>query len=340
MKKNREKRHRPFLSTLLSISLSVFLLSGLGSATAQAAGVEWKLLTSWGPSDNLATRIALLPWIDRINKELAGKLHISWVGPESVPPFEQLKPLRNGIFDVLYTHPAYHAGDIAVGMGIDLFDFPSKEKRAVGVFDILDEAYKTTQGVRYLGGFPGAGYHIVLRDKCISTANLKGYKIRSNPFYDPLLKALGAASVTTPITEVFSALEKGVVDGACQPATDTITLKWYEVAKYRITPTFGATTQSLFVNEQSWNRLPKDVQDAVVKITKEVEDSSYMEMRAAWAKQAEQLKTFGMQECALPKEEAKKYLDTFYEETWKYVIKLDPKYGPPLKAAADKLQKK
>ena len=40
--------------------------------------------------------------------------------------------------------------------------------------------------------------------------------------------------------------------------------------------------------------------------------------------------------CSLPAEEAKVYLAKFYDETWGFVLKLSPDYGPRLKAAADK----
>ena len=54
-----------------------------------------------------------IPWIDAINKAAAGRLVIEWKGgPEAVAPTAQLKPLSDGIYQVLYTSSAYYAAEI------------------------------------------------------------------------------------------------------------------------------------------------------------------------------------------------------------------------------------
>ena len=140
-----------------------------------------------------------------------------------------------------------------------------------------------------------------------------------------------------PGGEVYSALEKGVVDGACWPAFGAFNYKWYEVAKWQVRPRFGETVHPLLVNVDSWNKLSPDLQKQVTEITLEVEEESRAKLMAAWQAEEQELVKLGMKLCVLPPDQAEKYLDTFYTATWNMVIKLDKENGPKLKELADVL---
>lgn len=282
----------------------------------------------------------LIPLVDRINQRAAGKLKISWFGPEAVPAFEQLKPVREGIFDILFTHPAYHMGEIGFAQGLDLVTATAKERRDAGMLDIIDEAYRKRKNVTFIGAVPdGVGYHIMLKKK-IDKADLKGLKIRTNPFYDPLVKALGGAVVSLPAGEVYSALEKGVVDGATHPAMGVLDYKWYEVTKYALRPRYGETNFAIIVNLNSWNKLPKETRDIVTKAVMEMEVELPKKYAGLFAEEEKEIQKRGMELLVLPPAESKKFIDTFYDRSWaELVVQKDPEYGPKLKAAADKIRK-
>lgn len=333
--KNSKSRFHFFMMIVIFQFAFMPLIISQGLAASDKP-IKWKVLTSWGPNYK-PYEYQLVRWMNAINKELKGRLQVTAVGPEAVPPFEQLKPLRAGIFDVLWTHSAYHAGDIGLGIGMDLFFASAADRERAGAHAIVDEAYRKTQNAHYLSSFPdGTGYHLMLRDKCIDKADLKGFKLRSNAFYDPLLGTLGAATVKMAGGEVYSSLEKGVVDGSTWPAFGALDFKWYEVAKYMVRPRFGETVTSFLVNLDQWNRLGKDLQEKVTKITLKVADDARDAMMKQWAGEEKELIKLGMKECILPPEEASKFLSTFNKETWKFVKKLSPEYGPKLQKIANK----
>jgi TRAP-type C4-dicarboxylate transport system substrate-binding protein len=89
-----------------------------------------------------------------------------------------------------------------------------------------------------------------------------GRKMRGIVSYHGVIKALGGVPVVIPVPEVYSALEKGVVDGACLPAAGMLVAKHYEVAKYRVEPTFGATTTVILFNTAKWAKLSADEKQA------------------------------------------------------------------------------
>jgi TRAP-type mannitol/chloroaromatic compound transport system substrate-binding protein len=88
--------------------VSIFVLTGFFSGPARAQkAIEWKMLAPWGLT-NVQIRTLFVTFVEEVNKRAAGKLKISWFGPESVPAFEQLKPVRDGVFDGNFTSFAYH----------------------------------------------------------------------------------------------------------------------------------------------------------------------------------------------------------------------------------------
>jgi len=316
--------------------LSVFLPN---PAQAKEA-IEWRMLSAWG-SEYLVVRNSVIPFVQKVNERAAGRLRISWSGPEAVPAFEQFKPVREGLFDVLFTHSAYHLGEVAVGPGMDTISATAKERRAAGLFKIVDEAYRKRANVTYFGAMvAGVGYQLLLNKK-LEKADFTGLKIRTSPFYDPMVKALGGAPVRTSQGEIYTALEKGVVDGATWTAFGMTDYKMYEVVKYIVRPRFGCVVSPVLVNLDSWNRLPKDLQDLLTETEIEMEEQYWSAMVAAVEIEDRELKEKGMEFLTLPPKEAKKYLDTFYEKTWEgLILSRDQEFGTRLKQATDQMLKK
>ena len=316
-----------------------FFLNGLlsGSAHAQKA-IEWRMLCAWGP-EYVVVRNSIIPFVEKVNQRAAGRLKISWVGPEAVPPFEQFKPVREGIFDAVLTHSAYHIGEVAGGSGMDLFSATAKERRAAGLYKILDEAYRKKGNVSYFGAMVGGvGYQLLLKKK-LDKADLTGLKIRTSPFYDPMVKGLGGAPVRTSQGEIYSALEKGVVDGATWTSFGMTDYKMHEVVKYIVKPRFGEVVSPVLVNLNSWNRLSKDLQDLLTEIEIEIEEKYRTAMIATVENEDKELQKLGMEFLTLPPKEAEKFLSTFYERSWEeLVLKRDPEFGPRLKEAADRMK--
>jgi len=326
---------------VVSIICSIFVLTFFlfGSAQAQKV-IEWRMLSSWGP-EFIYVRKIFIPFVEKVNKRAEGRLKISYVGPEAVPAFEQLKPVREGLFDASFTCPAYHMGEVPVGTGMYLFAATSKEIRTAGLLNIVDEAYKKKANVINISAIPtGVGFHIMLRKK-IEKADLTGLKVRASPFYDPIIKALGGSPVRIAGGEIYTALEKGVVDGACWPAVGALDFKWYEVAKYMVRPCFGDDITQVLVNFNSWSRLPKDLQNLLSKIAIEIEEEGRAASIASLESEEKELQKRGMELLVLPPKEAEKYLNAFYDTSWEeLVLKRDLEYGPRLKKAVDQMKKK
>ena len=97
-------------------------------------------------------------------------------------------------------------------------------------------------------------FHLYLNKK-IDKPDFTGLKIRVTPVYKDFVEALGGTTVTTAPGEVYTALERGVVDGYGWPITGMFDLGWEKVTKYRVEPAFYSVEVGVLVNLDVWKGL-------------------------------------------------------------------------------------
>ena len=132
-----------------------------------------------------------------------------------------------------------------------------------------------------------------------------------------LIEALGAQPVVLPGSQIYSALQTGIVDGAGWPAAGMISMKHYEVAKYRLRPTFGAATQPVFVNLAKWKTLDTKTQSALLEAGKLTELEMPWLGNAIQAQEDIELDQKGVSIINLSAEKAAKVRSAFIKSIWK-----------------------
>ncbi len=100
-----------------------------------------------------------------------------------------------------------------------------------------------------------------------SLADIKGLKLRvpEAPIQQETFKALGASPTPVNNSELYSALQTHLVDGAEQPLISIESMRLYEATKYIARTNHQSTSFVTIANVGAWRRLPKDVQDIVTK---------------------------------------------------------------------------
>ena len=110
------------------IALLAAVAGGLAMPASHAQAQTLRLLSSWAENDRPSYINGVI--FQRHVKEVSdGKLTISINGPEAVPPFEQLQPVSAGVFDILYTHGAYHVGSRGLALAADSIDVDLDKRR-------------------------------------------------------------------------------------------------------------------------------------------------------------------------------------------------------------------
>jgi len=103
-----------------------------------------------------------------------------------------------------------------------------------------------------------------------SPADVKGLKIRvqENPLFMTLIKALGGNPTPIAWTEVYTALQTGVVDGHENPISSTVFAKIYEVQKYLTLDGHVYGVDWFIINNKFFKSLPEDLQYIIVDCAK------------------------------------------------------------------------
>jgi TRAP-type mannitol/chloroaromatic compound transport system substrate-binding protein len=291
------------------------LSAALLAVSADAA--ELRLLSSWDKSNWPAYAVADT-YLKMVNGAPGGKVKIALNGPETVPPFQQIQPVSAGVFDMLYTHGAYHGGSKGIALAADAIDIDPHKRREVGIHDVIDRYYQKHNNLK-LVSIPTqsfAGYQMFLKAPLSADEDVKGRKIRGVSSYHGVIRALGGAPVVLPPGEVYSALEKGVIDGACFPAAGLLTTKFYEVAKYALRPTFGSTNAPIFINLDSWKKLAKDEQTVILDNGRRLEFEMPWIGQGIYEQEEAELRKLGMTYIQLSPAKAALVKRTWNESQW------------------------
>lgn len=312
--------------------LAVTLLAVSAAGGALAADFRW--LSSWDDNYPAIPNLAL-PFIKGIETASKGSIKITRSGPEAVPAFEQLQPAGSGAFQFLFTHGAYHYGTTPVLAAIEAIGGTSESRIASGIFDIVDRHYQKL-GLKLIAipMGPDGGYGIILRQAPTPAGDLQGRKIRGTATYNAVFRMLGASPVLLPPGEIYTSLDKGVVDGAAWPVLGPLNYRWYEVAKYMLRPGFGFTTQPIFMNLASWNRL-SDAEKKIISDEGRKAEASWPKQSAAMMIEEEKaLLGKGMQIVQMGDAQKAKLKDVWAEGLWEMTAQKAPKEIAELRAFA------
>jgi C4-dicarboxylate-binding protein DctP len=102
-------------------------------------------------------------------------------------------------------------------------------------------------------------------------ADMKGLKLRiqSSKVLDEQMRALGANPQVMAFSEVYQAMQTGVVDGSENPPSNIFTQKMHEVQKYLTVTNHGYIGYAVIVNKKFWDKLPADIRTELELAMKE-----------------------------------------------------------------------
>ncbi len=160
----------------------------------------------------------------------------------------------------------------------EVFDFPClfKNKEALRRItegpigqQLLDKlSSKGIMGLAYWDN----GFKIFSANRPLKTpADFKGLKMRiqSSKVLDAQIRALGAIPQVMAFSEVYQALQTGVVDGTENPPSNMYTQKMHEVQKYALISNHGYLGYAVIVNKKFWEGLPSEVRSGLEKAMNE-----------------------------------------------------------------------
>lgn len=301
-----------------------------------SAAADMKMLSGF-PLNFTYTEEIAKPFIARVKTATAGRVSITLSGPDAVPTFEQFQPVQAGVFQLLFTHPAYHSGTTAVGLAIDAIAVDPEKRRSTGIIDYIDAHYRK-HGLKLVAA-PATGrkgFRYFLREPITKSPGFEGRKIRGTVSYHPMIRALGGAPVNMAGGEIYTALQKGVIDGAAWGLTGAKDFKWYEVAKYYADPVFGQVGVMIFMNLQAWNSLSATDRAAIEAEARRLEIDTVNRYDDLAKRELEDLKKLGMMQTAFLPQDASRLEALWEEGVWQVAVDKSKADAEGLRALARK----
>jgi TRAP-type C4-dicarboxylate transport system substrate-binding protein len=305
-----------FTSLLRALAVAATGLAGGGAFAPAAQAEELRMLSGFSP--NFVWYREIGPqFIALVEEKTGGNTTISFTGPDAVPTFEQFQPVQAGVFDLLFTHPAYHSGTTSVGLSIDAIDVDPVKRRDVGVIDYIDQHYQKL-GMKLISA-PSTGtkgFRYYLREPITGAPGLDGRIIRGTVSYHPMIKALGGSPLNMPVSDIYTALQRGTVDGAAWGLTGARDLKWNEIISYMADPVFGQVGVMIFMNLDAWNALEPATQEALSAAGRDLEIQAQTHFDELQVEEYEWLLANGMTVTNFPESEATEFERLWAEGVW------------------------
>ncbi len=274
-----KKTRRDFLKTAGAAAIGAgAVLAGTQKAHAQAKPpIKWKAETLWNPQET--PHKTFEDFCKRVKVLTDGRLEIEPFSAGAIVPMtEALTALQGNVLQAIHAWPGYYSGKNPAFAALCDFIFAYEHPWELDIFmqykgglELLRELYKPFGA--YTVGYMFWGVESWPSKKPIRTMqDFKGLKIREPQGMEAEFMAkAGASVVVLPGTEIFSAMDKGVVD-ATNWATPSINDKtgFHQVAPYFTYPGFHSMPVGDFtVRQAEWDKLPADIKQILTTACRE-----------------------------------------------------------------------
>ncbi|MBW1659556.1 MAG: TRAP transporter substrate-binding protein DctP [Deltaproteobacteria bacterium] len=301
---------------------------------------HWRMSDPWG---GILFHDIAIHFADSVRACSGGRLDIKVFPTGAIVPAMQIfDATAKGTLDCFHSWPGYWKGKneafvafASVPFGLDTEGYHIWLYERGGA-KMLNELYNRYGMVAFPCGNAGQELGLFSNKKATKMEDFKGMKVRTPGWYMDILTRLGVSVTPLPGSEIYLALERGVID-ACEfsgPAVD-YPMGFHEITKYVIEP--GVHQPScqfdVVINKKKWDALPEDLKVIVEICAKETQMWSWTWLEnlniPALKLMGKHVKYIKMTDEAL---------NEFAKETHKYIEELKQKY-PDVKKVMESQEK-
>ena len=321
------------LKPLYRLVCTAVALAAAGSAHAQETTL--RMVSAFAENSYYVKHLE--KWIQKVNAEGKGVIQINFIGgPKAIPTFEVGNAVKTGVVDLAMSTGAFYTNVMPESDFLKLTQIPIAEQRQNGAFAAINELWNKKANMAYLGRMvENQPFHVYLTKK-VDKPDLTGLKIRITPVYRDFFQALGANVVTTPPGEVYTALERGVVDGYGWPIGGIFDLNWQEKTKFRIDPGFYDAEVSILMNLDKFKALKPNQRTFLEKQVLALEAQNAAVWKTYASEETARQEKAGIQTIKFDAAGTKKYVDTAYDAGWASAYKANAEFAKKLKTLTSK----
>lgn len=307
-------------------------VAALFASSAGAQEVTLRAVSAFAEGTEFAKHFER--FIAKVNQDGKGTVQINYIGgPRAVPPFEVGNAVRTRVVDIANVTGAFYTNLMPEADGFKLIAKPMSAQRADGTWDFVNQLHNQKLNAWFLARqFHNVPFHIYLNKK-IDKLDFTGLKIRVTPVYKDIVEALGGTAITTAPGEVYTALERGAVDGYGWPVTGIFDLGWDKVTKFRLDPAFYSVEVNVLVNLDAWKSL-NDRQKKVLNDAALWLEGLDAEKAAAITAERQRQAAAGIQPIDFGPAVSQAFLKKANDVAWQSVIRKAPETGARLRRLA------
>jgi TRAP-type C4-dicarboxylate transport system substrate-binding protein len=249
-------------------------LSVTEGAAAEKKVFHWKVSSYTNPG-NKSLGMAQLWWADQVEKRSEGqiKLKMYWLD-ELCGAKEMMMAAKSRLAEVVTHVPSYTPGETPIWNAAYLpFLGAQRLDHCVAIYNRLGKESKpfveelNKFNCIFGGAFDNFGYNLMGKKPVRSTADFKGVRIRVVPDLGEIIKQFGAVPMSVPVTEMYSALDTGIVDLVAHSRLTFHAYKVDEISKYLILGMdMAALPAFYYINKNAFHELPDNLKKAVQSV--------------------------------------------------------------------------
>ncbi|MGV3492641.1 MAG: TRAP transporter substrate-binding protein [Ramlibacter sp.] len=301
----------------------------LGAAAPALAQTELKLGHVGEPGSIF--QIASDEYAKRVNEKLAGKVKIVTYGSSQLGgDKEMIQKLKLGTIDMAVPSTVMSSEVDQFG----IFELPYMVKDRAHMAKIEKEVFWPSlaplaekKGLKVIAVWENGYRHITNNKKPVKVPDdLKGFKLRvpEGKWRVKMFQEYGANPSPMKFSELFTALQTGVMDGQENPFTQIYSAKLQEVQKYLSLSGHVYTPAYVLVGKNKYEKLPADVRKVLEDTARETQAFVYQTAIRQETELLEKLKAAGMQVNEVDKDAFIKASAGIYEDFGKEIAGAKP----------------
>jgi TRAP-type transport system periplasmic protein len=233
-------------------------------------------MSSWVSPQHHLTSVVLQGWATEVEKATGGRVKFTMLPKHPSAPPGTFDAVRDGLVDLSFVTasytPARHilplmpelpgSGETALANSIAYSRIYWKHFHKVGEY----------KGVKLLGVWTHGPGQMFTKKPVANINDIKGLKIRTGGgVAEAVANAIGASAFVKPAPESYELLKSGVADGVFFPLESVVSFKLDTVLEQATLFPGGMYSSAFgfFMNEDKWNKLPKQDQQAIEKLSYE-----------------------------------------------------------------------
>jgi TRAP-type C4-dicarboxylate transport system substrate-binding protein len=258
--------------SVLVVGVLLAVLIGFSQPALAASPQVIELKYGTGTTGNDALGIFDKNWMKQLEKNTNGRVKMTWLGDGVIGTTAQTYDLTvAGTYDISETGTGNRPGSLhdVVSLPFIAPKILPSSMAAYGLYEADKAIQDEYKDVKVLFFGTRVASHIFTTKKPIrSVDDFKGLKIEviNAPMAD-MVKALGGVPLRLANSEVYSALERGILDGAMFHWNLAYGYKLGEICKYGTMLNISRSCGVQVMNLNKWNSLPPDIQKAIMDIS-------------------------------------------------------------------------